>query len=63
MGILISTAAVSRCWLCGDRSKGGTSCTQALQRNRGEPAAAGKKHQGGITIKAIIDVAAGSQTC
>lgn len=63
MGILISAAAVIRCGQHGIRDKGGITCTQALQCNRGEPVATGKKHQGGITIKAIIDVAAGSQTC
>lgn len=62
MGILISAAAVSRCRQCGTRDKGGITCIQALQCNRGEPAAARKKPQGGITIKTIIEVAAGSQT-
>jgi len=61
-GILISTAAVNRRWLYGNRSKGGMTCIQALQCNRGEPIAARKKTQGGITIKMIIDVAVGSQT-
>ncbi|MBK8953915.1 MAG: hypothetical protein IPM85_18435 [Chitinophagaceae bacterium] len=62
MGFPKSIAAVNRCWLCGNRSKGGMTRIQALLCNRGEPAAAGKKTQGGITIKMIIDVAAGSQT-
>ena len=62
MGIPISIAAVSRRWLCGNRSKGGMTRIQALLCNRGDPEAAGKKTQGGITIKTIIDAAAGSQT-
>jgi len=53
---------VNRCWQHDTRDKGGMICTQALQRNRGEPIAARKKTQGGITIKMIIDVAVGSQT-
>jgi hypothetical protein len=61
-GIPISTAAVNRSRLCGNRSKGGMTHPQALPCNRGEPAVAGKKTQGGITIKTIIDVTAGSQT-
>lgn len=62
MGIPISIAAVNRRWLCGNRSKGGMTRIQALLCNRGDPVAAGKKTQGGITIKMIIDVASGSQT-
>lgn len=62
MGFPMSTAAVNRCWLYGNRSKGGMTCIQALPCNRGEPAVARKKPQGGITIKMIIDVTVGSQT-
>ncbi len=62
MGFLKSMAAVTRCWPCDFRGKGGMSCTQALQFNWRDPVAARKKQQGGITIKPIIDVAAGSQT-
>jgi hypothetical protein len=58
----MSAAVVNRCWQHDTRDKGGMICTQALQRNRGEPIVAGKKHQGGITIKTIIDVTVGSQT-
>jgi hypothetical protein len=36
-GIPISTAAVNRSRLCGNRSKGGMTCIQALPCNRGEP--------------------------
>lgn len=58
----MSTAVVNRCWQYGTRSKGGRIAIQALRCNKGDPAAARKKTQGGITIKLIIDVAAGSQT-
>jgi hypothetical protein len=61
-GFPISTAVVNRYWLCGNQSKGGMTHTQALPCNRGEPTVAGKKPQGGITIKMIIDVTVGSQT-
>jgi hypothetical protein len=37
MGVPISVAVVSRCWLHGNPSKGGRSATQALPCNRGEP--------------------------
>ena len=40
MGFPISTAAVNRSWLCGNRSKGGMTHSQALPCNRGEPAVA-----------------------
>ena len=53
-GVLTSVAAVNRCWPHGNRSKGGWIATQALACNRGEPAAAREKQQGGITIKPII---------
>ena len=61
-GVPISVAVVSRFWPHGNRSKGGRIATQALPCNRGEPEAAGEKQQGGIIIKPIIHVAAGSQT-
>ena len=62
MGFLISAAVVNRGWQHDTRSKGSMTCIQALPCNRGEPFAVGKKAQGGITIKAIIDAADGSQT-
>jgi hypothetical protein len=37
MGFPMSTVAVNRSWLCGNRSKGGMTCIQALPCNRGEP--------------------------
>ena len=61
MGFLISAcsagrsaATVNRSWQHDTRDKGGMTGIQALQCNRGEPTVAGKKHQGGITIKTII---------
>jgi len=59
---MISAAVVNRCWQHDTRDKGGMICTQALQCNRGEPMITKEKHQGGITIKTIIDLIIGSQT-
>jgi hypothetical protein len=62
MGFPMSATAVNRCWWHDFRGKGGMTCIQALLCNRGEPMVAGKKAQGGITIKTIIEVIIGSQT-
>ena len=43
--VWISTAAVMRCGQYDIRGKGGTSCIQALQYNRGEPAAGERKRK------------------